>query len=731
MVKVRDDLPQTQDGVIDVKKWLQAKGVQYTQKDIELLEKACAIALARGSTELTEVGESCYRQGLVIAEIIHELEPEPNMLASGIIYYLSLHGLMTDDEIQQEFNHEVLDIIQGLKSIVATQSKHKSDFDDANLTQHDNLRRMLLAIVQDVRVVLIKLAERISVLRASRNKDEFFKKKIALEVRDIYAPIANRLGIGQVKWELEDFAFRYLHPDTYKQIAKLLDEKRLDREKYIQDVIDKINQALESENIHAMVYGRVKHIYSIWRKMIRKNIDFKEVYDIRAVRILVDELRDCYAALGVVHSLWQHIPHEFDDYIATPKENGYRSLHTAVIGPEGKTLEIQIRTHDMHQEAELGVAAHWVYKEGGKLDTSYQQKLNNLRQILEESEDFEGDELQDDILKDELDEDRVYVFTPNGKVIDLPHNSTPIDFAYHIHSELGHRCRGAKVNGSMVQLNYRLHSGDQVEILATKEGGPSRDWLNPNLGYMASSRARAKATSWFRKQDRDKNIAQGRDLLEKELKRLAFIDIKYSEIATLLKFKNTEDLFHAIGVGETKLAHVIQVLSKQAAPQREELVIKKPKKQLKGPDVQIAGIGNLLSHFAKCCKPVPGDPIVGFITLGRGVTIHRNDCINILQMPEEEQRLIEVNWGEVTTNAYPVDIEIAAYDRQGLLRDITAILSNDKVNVLGINSMATRDDKDVVVQLTIEITDLVLLGKILSKIRQLPNVFEAHRVRND
>ncbi|MBS0287660.1 MAG: GTP diphosphokinase [Proteobacteria bacterium] len=725
MVKIRDDLPKAQDGSIDIAAWVARIGANRPQKEQALLLEAAQLNLTHGGHHLTCVNESCLRQGLLTAETLASLEPDIATLLAAIVYFPAQYGELSLDLIKSSLGQEVASLVSGVIQITTRTSQAKGL---SATSYHDNLRKMLLAVVEDVRVVLIKLAERITSLRAASVLDKEVRHQFALETRDIYAPLANRLGIGQIKWELEDFAFRYLEPDAYKNIAKLLDEKRLDREIYVKKVIDVIKDALAKENIEAEVTGRVKHIFSIWRKMIRKNLDFQDIYDVRAVRILVPEVRDCYAALGIVHSLWQHIPKEFDDYIATPKENGYRSLHTAVIGPEGRTVEIQIRTFQMHQEAELGVAAHWLYKEGGKLDPSYQKKLNTLRQILDWSEQAqEGD--VNEVLLQELLEDRVYIFTPQGDVVDLPMGSTPLDFAYHIHTDLGHRCRGAKVNGSIVPLNYQLTSGEQVEILSVKEGSPSRDWLNPQLGYINSVRARAKVHSWFKRQARDQNILQGKEMIEKEFKRMGLEMGGLGKILTKVGMKSMDDLYASLGGGDLRISQIVNALQRteqEEAP--EQISTHVAKSTTQHSDITIQGVGNLLCHFGRCCKPLPGDRIVGYITLGRGVTIHRQDCINVLNKPEEEQRLIQVQWGETRRNFYPVDIGIKAYDRQGLLRDITSILSNEKVNVLAVNTLTNKEDNIANLVLTLEISDLSALMNILNKIMQLPNVLEAQRL---
>jgi len=722
MVKIRDDLPKLPDGSIDIEQWATRITVNRTPEEKRLLLKSAMLSLEKGGHHLTSVNESCLRQGLLTAETLLTLEPDLATLQAAVVYFAAHYGELSIENIESTLGKEVATLVEGVIQITT----HTHQAKGQSSSKQDNLRRMLLAVVEDVRVVLIKLAERITSLRAANQLEKEARHALALETRDIYAPLANRLGIGQIKWELEDFAFRYLEPDAYKHIARLLDEKRLDREVYVKNVIETIKTSLGNEGIQAEVSGRVKHIYSIWRKMLRKNLDFQDIYDVRAVRILVPQLRDCYAALGIVHSLWQHIPKEFDDYIATPKENNYRSLHTAVIGPEGRTLEIQIRTVDMHQEAELGVAAHWLYKEGGKLDANYQKRLNSLRQILDWSEQEEGGD-NDEVLLQEVLEDRVYVFTPQGDVIDLPFGSTPLDFAYQIHTELGHRCRGAKVNGSIVPLNYQLSSGEQVEIIAIKEGGPSRDWLNTSLGYLGSLRARAKVHNWFKRQARDQNVHHGKEMLDKEFKRLGLEQSGIGKLLPKLGVKSMEDLYACIGGGDLRLSQIVNLLQRQE-PQDDEIVPSASKSFSTPSEITVHGVGNLLCHFGRCCKPLPGDRIVGFITLGRGVTIHRQDCLHILEKPEEEHRLIQVEWGETMRSVYPVDIRITAYDRQGLLRDITSILSNEKVNVIAVNTLTNKNDNMARLVLTVEIADLSGLMTILNKIMQLPNVLEAQRV---
>jgi len=593
-------------------------------------------------------------------------------------------------------------------------------------------------MVDDVRVALIKLAERTCAIRAVKEADEEKRQRVAREVFDIYAPLAHRLGIGHIKWELEDLSFRYLEPEQYKQIAKLLHERRLDREQYINDAMAHLRQELEATGIKADISGRAKHIYSIWRKMQRKGLQFSQIYDVRAVRVLVPEVRDCYTTLGIVHTLWRHIPKEFDDYIANPKENGYRSLHTAVLGPEGKVLEVQIRTHAMHEEAELGVCAHWRYKGTDVKSGSnhYEEKISWLRQVIEWHEELGDIGGLAEQLRVDIEPDRVYVFTPDGHAIDLPKGATPLDFAYRVHTEIGHNCRGAKINGRIVPLTYSLQTGEQVEIITSKHGTPSRDWLNPNLGYVTTSRARAKIVHWFKLQDRDQNVAAGKQLLERELARLALVGADFDKLAEKANLKTAEDLFAALGAGDVRLAHAVNLAQQLLEPERGneqlELIPRKAQgfKPGKRGDIQIQGVGNLLTQMAGCCQPLPGDPIVGYITLGRGVTIHRQDCPTALQQTAREpERMIQVSWGPVPVQTYPVEIVIKAYDRSGLLRDVTQVLLNEKLNVLAVNTRSNKEDNTASMSITVEIPGLDALGRLLARIGQLPNIIEARRHR--
>ncbi len=596
----------------------------------------------------------------------------------------------------------------------------------------ESLRKMLLAMVEDIRVVLIKLAERTQAMRElAHSDDEETRRQVAREVQDIFAPLANRLGVWQVKWELEDLSFRYLEPELYKKIARLLDEKRIGREDYITQVRELLRLELEKNGIGAEVSGRPKHIYSIYKKMKRKNVDFSEVYDVRAVRVLVNDIKDCYTALGVVHALWQPIPGEFDDYIAHPKGNDYRSLHTAVVGPEDKALEVQIRTHDMHNHAELGVAAHWRYKEGGRRDAGFEEKIAWLRQIMEWKEDVQdAGELMEQF-KTGLFQDTVYILTPQGKVVALSKGATPVDFAYHVHTGLGDRCRGAKVDGNIVPLTYPLQNGQRVEIITVKQGGPSRDWLNPNLGYVKTSRAKAKIRHWFKHQHHEENVAQGREALERETHRLGLPLANLEALAQKNRFAKPDDLFAAIGRGDITARQVMAAVQEEAGQKmgEEEWHLPAPRPGAVQPSssgVLIYGEGGLLTSIAKCCKPVPPDEIVGFVTRGRGVAIHRLDCPNILHFDESmRDRLLSASWGVKSGGQYEVDIEVEANDRQGLLRDISDVLTREKINVTAVSTLSHGLQAGM--RFTVQISDVDQLNRILALLRDVPGVSWAHR----
>ncbi|MDH5572660.1 MAG: GTP diphosphokinase [Gammaproteobacteria bacterium] len=721
------------DSPADVESWLTAIESTRNQKDAALIRKACQYSQQAHAGQTRLSGEAYFLHSLAVANILAELKLDAETICAAILHDVVEDTHITLDDIQTQFSPAIAQLVDGVTKmdIISTLRTIDLNQQKENL-QAENLRKMLLAMAEDVRVVLIKLADRLHNMRTLGALTSDKQQRIAQETMDIFAPLANRLGIWQVKWELEDLAFRYLNPVAYKQLARSLSERRLDREDYIEQFVATLQQELDKALVKAEVQGRAKHIYGIWKKMRRKGQAFHQIYDIRAVRIYVETLPECYTALGIVHSLWNYLPGEFDDYIATPKENNYRSIHTAVLGPQGKTVEVQIRTREMHKESEYGIAAHWRYKEGAKTDSDFDDKIAWLRQLLEWKDDVAeaGDFV--DQFKSEVFTDRIYVFSPAGKIIDLPAGATPLDFAYRIHTNVGHHCRGAKVNGHIVQLTHRLNTGDQVEILTTRKGGPSRDWMNPNLGYLVTSKARQKIQHWFRQQHVERNIADGRTILERELKRMGFNDISYDKIAHSLHQKNTDELFANVGRGDIKTGRIIQTAQQLSHPVEHlpdtEPLVRKPKAAGRSTDIQVSGVGNLLTKFARCCKPVPGDSIIGFITHGYGISIHRRDCHNVLStITEQPERYIEVNWGGEPGNSYSVDIIIQAYDRHGLLKDITTLISNEGINVTAFNTQSHSKTHTVSMTLTIELANIETLSKIMSKISQLPNVTEIRR----
>ncbi len=671
---------------------------------------------------------SAIQEGEQIADIVRPLGLPLNIIAAVHVY-----PLFRENFIDNKFliNNELLDIsrfVIGLNQL--NQFSLPMNWQPGEVLppqQSEALRKMLLAVVSDVRLVLVRIAEQLYRLRQARKASRAVQQALAQETREIYAALANRLGVWQLKWELEDFAFRYLEPDIYLGIAKLLKEKRVEREKFIHSVKTTLENELEKNQVVASISGRPKHIYSIWRKMQRKGQGLDSLYDIRAVRILVDDVNACYAALGVVHNLWSYLPGEFDDYIANPKENDYQSLHTAVVGPDGKTIEVQIRSQEMHQHAELGIAAHWRYKEGGTSPAAFDQKIRFLRQLLEPADD-DADLLEQ--IRGDFFEDRVYAISPKGDIVELPPQATPLDFAYHVHTQVGHRCRGAKVNGRIVPLTYHVENGDQIEIITGRQSRPSRDWVSPKLGYLASARARAKVRNWFRHQDREQHQRQGREILDRELARLNVKDIATADIAKQLKQDSSELLCIALGAGDLTSASIATALQRlrgesppQIRPRRQSR-----RKNTKPASVAISGIGDLMCNFARCCRPVPPEPIIGYITQGRGVSIHRQDCGNFLGLQQRyPERSLETSWGHSDAASYPVDLTLHAFDRSGLIRDITTVLADEEANVMELKSHADKQSLQVIMELSIEIRDLPTLSTAITRLEQLPNVVSVRR----
>ena len=602
--------------------------------------------------------------------------------------------------------------------------------------QLEALRQMVLAMVEDIRVVLVKLAERTHALRCAAapradleqrdadSQDAAAREALGHQARELFAPLANRLGVWQIKWEMEDWAFRYLEPETYKAIATQLDEKRADREAYIKGIIERLQAELALHGIEAEVSGRPKHIASIVNKMRRKRLSFEQLYDIRAVRVLVKHEIDCYTVLGLVHNLWQPIPGEFDDYISQPKSNDYRSLHTAVIGPEDRALEVQIRTFDMHRHAELGVAAHWRYKEGGRQDAQYEEKIAWLRRILEWKDDVADSSEFTEQFRTELFQDQVYVLTPQGRVVALDHGATPVDFAYAVHTDLGHRCRGAKVDGAMVPLNTVLDNGQRVEIVAAKEGAPSRDWLNPALGYLATHRARSKVRAWFRQRDVGEQVGLGRTLLDKELKRLGVVDANQEKLAQRLKFGKVDEFLAALGRGDVGQRDLVAALQESGKAAPALVPTAKPRARPRsGNPVIIPGLGDVPLQLARCCKPQPPEAIVAYTTVGRGLTVHRADCASLKRA--NPARMMPAEWVLDAGAAFEVNIQLKAFDRQGLLRDISDVIAKDRLDVLRVNT-ETRGEL-AHMQLTVRVKELQQLSRLLARLQHVQNVIEVKR----
>lgn len=733
MVKVKEGTPLLEDGSIDVEQWLHQIGSKGYFQDLELIRNACTLSQLAGQDHATETGESCLQQGLAMADVLADLEVDQETLAAAIIFESVHYAELSLDDVEEQLGSNIAKLVSGIKKMGAMSNFQVVSKYPQNKHQIDNVRKMLLAMVDDVRVVLIKLAERLCVLRSSAPMPEAMRQQIATEAMEIYAPLANRLGIGAIKWEMEDLAFRFLYPDDYKAIAKGLKAKRLDRDRYVNLIVDELNQHMKAMGVaHFAVYGRSKHIHSIYRKMKRKNVSLDEIYDATAVRILVETKEQCYEVLGLVHSLWPQVTAEFDDYIVNMKSNGYQSLHTAVTGPEDRVFEVQIRTFQMHEQAEMGVAAHWKYKEGGpQRKESHERKIEWLREVLAWHREMAHSTGISDAMEAEFLEDRVYVFTPDGDVLDLPQGVTPLDFAYHVHSQLGHRCRGARVNGRIVPLTYALRTGDKVEVLTGKDPKPSRDWINPHLNYLKTSRAKAKVLHWFKMQDYDKNKEDGHQILDKELKALGIKTDRLNDVVIAFNLKRLDDLLAGLGRGDIKLGQILSRLSPTIPTEEIAPNFIKPHPKLEsssGGDLCIEGVGNLLTHMARCCQPVPGDQVIGYITLGRGVSVHRQDCSNIIHAGEKQrQRFLAVSWGSATRDHYVVDLLIKAFDRSNLLRDITSLLANERAHVYALQTQTNKQENTNYITLTVEIDGLNSLSRLLNKLGQVPNVIEARR----
>ncbi len=671
--------------------------------------------------------------GQEMVEILHDLQMDDDTMQAALVFsYCNIHHL-DEAQITEKFGQNVASLVIKVRKMDAISSLRSRQHQDSQ--QIEKLRNMLLAMVEDVRAVVIKMAERICTLHRVKKEDEETRVVVARECSMIYAPLANRLGIGQLKWELEDLSFRYLHPETYKKIAKQLREKRKKREQYIVDFVENLQAMLDKENIKADVIGRPKHIYSIYKKMQKKRLSFEQLFDIRALRIIADRLQDCYAALGTVHANYRHIPAEFDDYIATPKPNGYQSIHTVIIGPEGKSIEIQIRTNKMHQDAELGVAAHWKYKEGSAGSTATQdERVMWLRRILQWQEEMADSASLLEEFQNQVFEDRVYVFTPRGDVIDLPSGATPLDFAYYIHSNIGHKCTGAKVNNRIVPFTYQLKTGDQVSILTSKSGKPTRDWMHTGLGYVHTARARASIQSYFKKLDKKKNKEAGKELLERELSKANLPGKDVAKLTERFNVKTLDDLYVAIGTGDTKVMSVINAVQQLVEPEPEVVEETTFKRNRRKSDVSgashvvVEGVGNLLSNIAKCCNPVAGDDIVGFITNGKGISVHKASCSHLQHLLEKQpEREIEVSWAQAKEAIFQTRIVVFTIDRDGLLRDITTELANLRVNVLGVDSASDKSEGTALIKILVEVNNSNILKQAIHRVLGVKGVTSVSR----
>jgi guanosine-3',5'-bis(diphosphate) 3'-pyrophosphohydrolase len=733
---------------IPFEKLLEQLPESYSIADREVIQRAYHVAEKAHREQKRQSGEPYVNHCIAVASILADLRVPPEVVTAGLLHDTVEDTTVTLDDLRRDFGDDVATLVGSVTKLsnlprvtrddqLAENSADADDADKAEASRpallgrkqdivSETLRKTFLAMNDDVRVVLIKLADRLHNMRTLGYMPEHKRKRIAKETLELFAPLANRLGIWQIKWELEDLAFRYENPEQYKEIAEQLSERRPEREAQLEAIKENLVKLMAKNNIKIEISGRSKHIYSIYKKMKEKGKHFDSVFDVRAVRLIVPDIPACYAALGIIHTHWRPIPNEFDDYIAAPKGNFYQSLHTAVMYEDKRPLEVQIRTSEMHQNAEYGIAAHWRYKEGTKLtDKNFEERLNWLRNSMEWRTDRLDAQEFVESMRSDVFQDRVYIFTPRGDVIDLPAGSTPIDFAYHVHTDIGHRCRGARINGKLVPLYQELKTGETVEILTAKRGGPSRDWLNPNLGLVKTQRTRSKIKLWFKKQEDEQNLAQGRSSLEGELQRLGINELNYEKLARELGYKIPDEMFIALGCGDLSITKVIRQFA-ETHEAEDILPTGTPRAETTYTDaVDVVGLKGMYSTMARCCTPMPGDQIVGYVTRGRGATIHRQDCPNILQAKDKE-RLLQVDWGHVE-RTYPVSIKIKAYDRQGLVVDISTLLANEGVNIADIKVNVNQSYADL--RLVVEVRDIAQLSRMLARIANVPNVVEAQRIR--
>ncbi|RQW84001.1 MAG: bifunctional (p)ppGpp synthetase/guanosine-3',5'-bis(diphosphate) 3'-pyrophosphohydrolase [Methylococcus sp.] len=708
-----------------------------TQPDVDLLSR---LASGYSDDEIQQIGTALSMaqsardedvlprpRGIDVANIVHQLKVDATTVLVALLTDPYIRDNAPPDLIEHRFGVSTAELVQKVNWLNTFDDFQKAEPEQPD--QAELLRSMLLAVVNDVRAVLVKLGYRLQRLRLLKdNPDDNLRKAIAQETLNLFTPLANRLGVGQLKWEMEDLSFRYLDPDEYKRLAKSLAANRAARESFVHHFMQELREKLETASISARVFGRPKHLYSIHKKIERKDVPLDELYDLHAVRVIVKDVSTCYTVLGLVHSAWLHIPKEFDDYIANPKANGYQSLHTVVIGPEGRPVEIQIRTEDMHSFAEYGVAAHWRYKEGSKQDQALDRNVNTLRQLLERRQDGQGIL---DSFRSEVFEDQIFVLTPKGRVIRLRKGATPVDFAYGIHTEVGHRCRGAKVNGRIVPLTHTLKSGEKVEILTAKHGGPSLGWLDPHLGYVRTAHARDKIRAWFRQQDHERHMKAGKHIFDQERQKLGIREADLERLARHFHLPRADDLLLALGRTDITAVQLATALKPQDLATSHQAKPPAPRRRPPAPpasdEITIQGVRNLVTHLARCCDPKPGDPIIGFVTVARGIAIHRRDCVNILQLPMEKHgRLMDVAWG-AEPEAFAVDIVVRALDRKGLLKDITHILASEHINIQRTESQTDAADNTVVMEITVEVTDIGQLSQALGRIAEVHNVQDVRR----
>ena len=712
--------------VIDIpirEQLLERVKVQYAH-GVDTIERAIRYAIEHHGSQLRASGDPYIVHPLEVAMVLCDLQMDVDSIVAGLLHDILEDTEVTPKELEEAFGPAVTKLVQGVTKLRRVKRKSRVDEEDLSEEQAENLRKMFLAMVDDVRVVIIKLADRLHNMRTLQYLPTEKQRRNARETLDIFAPLANRLGIWQLKWQLEDLSFRYLDSEHYREVARLLAEKRVERAAFLERVIARLHRELAGEGLRYRITGRPKHIYSIYRKMEQKERRFEEIYDLHGIRVITKTKGDCYHILGTVHSMWRPIHGEFDDYIAAPKENGYQSLHTAVMTEGGHSLEVQIRTEEMHNVAEYGVAAHWRYKEQIDADAEVESRVHLLRQALDlDSSDLNAQQFVD-LFREDIIAERVYVFTPKGDIVDLPRGSTPVDFAYDIHSEIGHRCRGAKVDGRLVSLDYQLQSGERVEIITAKQGGPSRDWLNPHLNFVATQRARQKIRQWFRRERREQNIAAGRDILEREMRRLGLDQEAYAKIADLFRFRDIDDFMAALGYGDISASQIAHKLDESSSTSDELRLRAIPERAVS--EVTVAGVGDLYTQIASCCQPVPGDQIVGYITRGKGVTVHRIDCPNVVNLRDTE-RLISVDWGGAHEQ-YPVGIEILGFDRPGLLHDISGEIMNMGINMSSVHVTADRDHQAHII-CTIGIKGLGQLSDVMNRLLNVRDVMDVRRLR--